>query len=315
MNALPPLCDVLSELRHPAVRDLAWALLAPSLLDGSSVAVRHPLAASAWAHRPGQLLDWLHHQQRDSQALQQFLAAGSSRLGRYYERLWQFALEQAPDIQLLAANLPIRERGRTVGELDLLLRDEQGLQHLELAIKLYLGPEQLSGEDPQHWLGPASEDRLGLKLQHLQQHQLPLSRNPAAASALAELSDELPTASLWLGGYLFYPNAVACAAPTGTRAQHLRGCWLHRRDWVQWLAEHSDARWQPLARHAWLAPARVEESQVWTPAQLAEWLQQLPDTAAAQLLVGLRPDDSGDWQESQRLFLVSDEWPKSATPH
>lgn len=314
MNALPLYSDALAELRHPAVRDLAWALLAPGLLDGSRVTVRHPLAASAWAQRPGQLLGWLHQQERDSQALQQFLAAGSGRLGRYYERLWQFALEQAPDIQLLAANLPIREQGRTVGELDLLLRDEQGLQHLELAIKLYLGPEHGGGSDPQHWLGPASEDRLGLKLQHLQQHQLPLSRSPAAASALANLSDELPSASLWLGGYLFYPGSGACAAPAGSSAQHLRGRWLHRRQWAPFLAEQSTERWQPLPRHAWLAPARLEESQVWAPQQLADWLQQLPSDAPAQLLVGLQPGDSGDWQESQRLFLVSDEWPKSATP-
>ena len=58
----------------------------------------------------------------------------------YYERLWQYALCQAPDLQLIAANLPIRQNGSTLGELDLLFCDDQGVHHLELAIKLYLGP-------------------------------------------------------------------------------------------------------------------------------------------------------------------------------
>ncbi|WP_265309277.1 DUF1853 family protein, partial [Pseudomonas aeruginosa] len=42
-------------------------------------------------------------------------------LGLYYEHLWQFALEQAPDVRLIAANLPVRDGGHTLGELDLLL--------------------------------------------------------------------------------------------------------------------------------------------------------------------------------------------------
>ncbi|WP_369603937.1 DUF1853 family protein, partial [Klebsiella quasipneumoniae] len=40
--------------------------------------------------------------------------------------------------ELLAANLPIRRAGHTLGELDMLIRDRDGVHHLELAIKLYL---------------------------------------------------------------------------------------------------------------------------------------------------------------------------------
>ncbi|CAN1601753.1 protein of unknown function [Pseudomonas mediterranea] len=38
------------------------------------------------------------------------------RLGLYYERLWQFAVQHAPGIELIAANLPeIRREGRDPG--------------------------------------------------------------------------------------------------------------------------------------------------------------------------------------------------------
>ncbi|HSC83713.1 MAG TPA: DUF1853 family protein [Pseudomonas sp.] len=315
MNTPSILAELLAELRQPQVRDLAWTLLAPPLLAADAqLPLRHPLAASSWLAQPQQLAAWLRQQEQAPAALLAFLANGSSRLGRYYERLWQFALQAAPDVQLLAANLPIREQGRTLGELDLLLHDDQGTHHLELAIKLYLGPASAGGADPQHGLGPASEDRLGRKLQHLLQHQLPLSRSAAATPALAGLSSDPIQASLWLGGYLFYPWPGDCAAPISSNPQHLRGHWLHRRDWAQFRASQASHHWQPLPRRAWLAPARLDAVQLDTQQHSSDWLEQLPADAPAQLLVGLEPDEHGDWKESARLFLVSDDWPGVASP-
>lgn len=305
---------LLDQLRQPQVRDLAWTLLAPPLLDGSGLPLRHPLTASIWRHEPQRLADWLLQQEQAPAALLAFLAAGSSRLGRHYERLWQFALQAAPDVQLLAANLPVRQGGHTLGELDLLLRDAEGVHHLELAIKLYLGPEREAGEDAEHWLGPASEDRLGLKLRHLAQHQLPLSAHAAARAALFDLSAASPRAATWLGGYLFYPWPEGCTSPRGSHPDHLRGHWLHRHAWPGWREQAGPGRWQPLPRRAWLAPARAEADSVWSHAHLDEWLQQQAEDAPAQLLVRLEPDTRGVWRESERLFLVGDQWPLPPVP-
>lgn len=295
--------ELLARLRHAQVRDLAWTLLSPPLLDGSALPLRHPLSASCWRAHEMQLIDWLLEQERRPEALQQQLSNGSSRLGRYYERIWQFALQAAPDVELLGANLPIRQQGHTLGELDLLLRDDVGVHHLELAIKLYLGPEQASGSDARQWLGPASEDRLGLKLAHLARHQLPLCRHPAAQA----VSDPAPThCAAWLGGYFFYPWSNTCLPPAGAHAQHLRGRWLRRRDWQTLNLEGC---WHPLPRHAWLAPARIEAQQ---RVDVSAWLAQLPEMAPAQLLVRLEPGAAGDWFERERLFLVHDHWPAPA---
>ncbi|MCX4194367.1 DUF1853 family protein [Methylobacterium organophilum] len=148
------------------------------------------------------------------------------RLGLYYERLWQYALCQAPDIQLLAANLPIRQNGSTLGELDLLFCDDQGVHHLELAIKLYLGFGPGDGSQHAHWLGPGNHDRLDLKLAHLCQHQLPLCNQPATQAVLAELTGREVQSSFWLSGYLFQPWPQGCALPHGVNPRHLRGDWL-----------------------------------------------------------------------------------------
>lgn len=300
--------ELLQHLRQPQVRDLAWTLLSPALLDGSALPLRDPLAASRWRAEPQRLVDWLLRQEAEPSALLAHLAGASSRLGRYYERLWQFALQVAPDVQLLAAGLPVRQSGQTLGELDLLLHDDQGVHHLELAIKLYLGPEQAAGDDADNWLGPASEDRLGLKLEHLRRHQLPLASTQAGRQALAPLTGAAPRSAAWLAGYLFYPWAQACAAPAGSARDHLRGRWLHRRDWPH--AAGADCRWHVPPRQRWLAPARPVQAEVWEEATLENWLAQLPTDAPAQLLVSLEQRGNDDWQERERVFLVSDTWPQ-----
>jgi hypothetical protein len=293
------------QLHHPAVRDLAWVIVSPPLLGQAPWPQRHPLAGSAWADDPAHLAAWLSTLDHDPTPLLTWLTRlGSRRLGLYYECLWQFALQQAPGIELLAANLALRDGGRTLGELDILLRDRDGDHHLELAIKLYLGPQIGAGQDPAQWLGPGCHDRLGLKLAHLAGHQLPISAQPHARAALHGLGIDHAQAHLWLGGYLFYPWTGSATPPTGAHPRHLRGHWLHRRDWPA-----GPGRWQPLARHNWLAPARIEADRCWTTAQFEHWLHALDDTAPAYLLVNVEKEADGAWQETERVFLVADRWP------
>jgi hypothetical protein len=313
MTLFPNLALLPRQLRHPAVRDLAWTLCSSPLLGSlDGLQPRHPLRASGWATRPEQLADWLQALDCDPQPLlAQLPAVSGNRLGRYYEELWQFALRQAPDIRLLAANLAVRDHGRTLGEMDLLLEDREGLQHIELAVKFYLGPSDSDGRGARDWLGPGRLDRLDLKLEHLLQHQLPLSARPEARALVEPLSSRPLQASLWLAGYLFYPWPSPCSAPTGASPQHLRGHWVQRRDWPAWR-EASGHRWQPLPRLRWLAPAGYPAEELWSDAQLEKWLGALPEDAAPRMLVGLKEEADGFWQERERIFLVNDHWPLPA---
>jgi len=305
---LPSLTDLLEELSHPQVRDLAWTLLSPPLLRHAPAAQRHPLSASRWTERPDELADWLRLLNRQPAVLEAWLAQRSiRRLGLYYERLWQFALSQAPDIELLVANLPIRQNGQTLGELDLLLRDSEGIHHLELAVKFYLG---LGDQTAAHerWLGPGSHDRLDIKLQRLCKHQLKLPSTPAAKTLLSELTCCEIQSALWLGGYLFQP-VPGCPPPAGANPGHLGGRWLRHQDWRGFVAGNGSACWQPLPRHAWLAPAQLMADAVWSKTEFDRWLIDVEGQRQAKLLVRLEPEPSGNWVEQERLFLVSSTWP------
>lgn len=312
MTPFSQLTDLPRQLRQPRVRDLAWVLTAPPLLEHAPWPQRHPLASSDWARQPERLADWLHALDADDRELEGWLNSHlERRLGLYYERLWQFALRAAPGVELLATNLPIRQEGHTLGELDLLLRDAEGVHHLELAIKLYLGPGDGDGLDPRHWLGPGSHDRLDLKLAHLSGHQLPLPARPEAREALEELGlKEVEVHSaFWMGGYLFYPWPGACEAPRGAHPEHLQGRWLPLSAWPAYREQRTGI-WQPLPRHAWLAPARLTDLQLWDDEALDAWLTQLDQQAPAQMLVRLEEAGDGAWLERERLFLVRDSWPR-----
>ncbi|KEZ69798.1 cobalt chelatase, partial [Pseudomonas amygdali pv. tabaci str. ATCC 11528] len=83
------------------MRDLAWVILAPPMLEVAPWPQRHPLAGSDWVQDPQRLADFLWQLDRDSRPLEDWLAlATTRRLGRYYERLWQFAVQHAPGVEI-----------------------------------------------------------------------------------------------------------------------------------------------------------------------------------------------------------------------
>ncbi|WP_415844569.1 DUF1853 family protein [Stutzerimonas zhaodongensis] len=305
---LPLLAELLPRLRHPKVRDLAWVLLSPPMLSETPSPQRHPLAASKWASRPGILADWLLSHDSQPTVLETWLTQHSTRrLGLYYERLWQFALGQAPDVDLLVANLPIRNGGHTLGELDLILLDAEGVHHVELAVKFYLGLETGDRRRHDHWLGPGSHDRLDIKLKRLCEHQLQLSSTDHAKALLNELTCRQIDSALWLGGYLCQPWPSGCESPVGANPHHLGGGWLRQHAWAR-IFPRNETRWQPLPRDAWLAPAQLESSQVWQPDDVARWVNEA-DGKHARLLARVEPGIRGHWVERERMFVVPDSWP------
>jgi hypothetical protein len=301
--------------RH--VRDLAWACFSPPLMivneladDGDNVA-NCGLALTPAREERLRALD------EDPRPLQRHLGDTlPSRLGLYFEKLWQFFLADDPAVDLLAHNLPVRDGGQTLGEFDCLYycHHRRRTFHLELAVKYYLhwpgarvSPEAAWSD----WIGPNAADRLDLKLRRLLDHQCRLSQRPEGQQTLRDNGIDSPVAEAEIKGWLFSSADQNPLPPHGYNPQRPMGTWIRHSQLAAYLEQATGSQWQLLPRLEWLAPANPS-----TPALQGEALADALDrhfahhqqpVQLAQLLRGR----SGTLTEVSRTFVVSERWPGS----
>lgn len=298
--------------QHQSVRDLVWLLTTPELCH---------CTAELW-QIPNP--DWatLVQLDRAPQPLEDWLSESNSQLlGHYHEQLWLFYFHQHPQVELLACNRIIRSGGRTLGELDLLLRDHRDglIWHLELAIKFYLGHHFGPGAADQwnRWLGVACRDSMEHKWQRLTQHQLTLSQHPEVRRQL-ESSRMVPDrASALTRGYLFYPTGDSLPAPAHMNPEHLRGRWLTLSDWLAQYQPMQQPEWRICDKPHWLArptspqwPRAEALSAELTAKLTADRLQQgHTGSIRKQKPVNGSEGVLLEHLSGERLFLVADGWP------
>ncbi|WP_310134673.1 DUF1853 family protein [Paraburkholderia terricola] len=303
---------LLASLRDAAVRDLAWLLLSADLLRAQPPVgalanpFETPLEAAA-------TVDWLRALDAAPEPLHRDLAATRvTRLGRYAERLLAWFLQHGPAARLVAASVPLRRAGVTLGECDFLVQTQQGArQHWELAVKCYLhageGRARLAD-----YVGPNLKDRFDLKLAHVLNHQLPLS----AREEFASVGHEGPWAPrMFIKGWLFYRHGETPSDPVELDPAHGRGWWVTRGDWPAFAAAHGQS-WRVLPRLEWLAPRHHERDEAWSAGAAfvdAESLAaQISHQPGPTMVAAFVSDGTGASIERSRGFIVPDEWPEQA---
>lgn len=247
--------------RHRLVRDLAWLIGSPPLLERSA-GLSAPGDAGICAGWLADSMDWLSALDRDPSVIEEACARQKDhRLGHQVEALLGCWLRwpENPHVELVARNVLVRDGARTVGELDFLVRDRRHgeLQHWELAVKFYLGRGQ--GRQSSDWVGPGLQDSLARKLERLRHHQLRLPQTPPGRQALAELGIHEPVRSLALvKGRLFHPWLQPLALPAEVAHDHPRGWWLDASR-LAVTPELRDLRWLPLPATHWLTPLQADD--------------------------------------------------------
>lgn len=307
-DAPPSAMARLDSLRDAMVRDIAWLLFSPDLLRAQPPAgvlatpFESPDEAAA-------TLDWLVAQDADPAALHAHIAAARvTRLGRYAECLLALFLKCGPAARLVAANVPLRRAGLTLGECDFLVETQSGRRlHWELAVKCYLHAGDGRGELADY-VGPNLQDRFDLKLAHLLDHQLPLS----AREEFASLGHRGPwDAQMFVKGWLFYRNGEPSIDPVEVDPTHARGWWATRADWPAFSADHADA-WVLLPRLEWLAP-RLRDAQYAPAFVSADALAtQIANQTGPTMVAAFAEGGDGRWVERSRGFIVPNDWPLRA---
>ncbi len=274
----------------PQVNDLAWVIASPSLmapaLPGAEV------VSSQWCTRQFQQhYSWLTALDANPSPLIHFLAQHPfNLLGKYFEQLLIFWLQQSPFLELLIHNTQIIENRQTLGELDVVFLDlsSQKYFHWEITVKFYLGTIPATGEW-QSWIGPNANDTLDKKLNKALHQQLPLAHASSAKALLASKGIQEVTSKLFCKGYFFYPKG-GVLPPNFASSDHLRGHWTT----VSAFAQTNDELWQVLPKTNWLGGKGVASTR---------------NNIIDQVNNKCRPLMLKNQENNERWIIVPDQWP------
>lgn len=302
----------MDSLQDSAVRDLAWVIGSPGMLDAHHSPYQGRVVDDDWCHVQLQrCISWLKELDDAPLPLHNYIAAHPTRrLGHYFETLLAFWLTHQPAIKIIATNLQVQHEQRTQGEYDFLFKDSNDETcHWEAAVKFYLQQEPLARQDA--FIGPGTRDRLDLKLDKVFQQQLQLGHTTAGKQALPP-GITITKTQAFIKGYLFYHASTLRSDEkvAGISPAHLSGWWARHN--IEKIPQASaNSRWIILPRLQWLSPARVIDETLLMDADalLAHLNLHFSQHQDAVLIFEMTPLPSGTHKEIARGFIVSDTWP------
>lgn len=282
------------------LRDLVWAVGSrPLIVDCPIIASHDPRKAESPPFDSTQV---------DPDHLAEFLQESSGRrVGRYFERLILFWLKHIRRVEVVAESLQIRDGNRTIGEIDLLFYDERRrLTHWEIAVKFYLHfhhPNPIGSQ----YIGPNAADTFERKMERLFEHQLPRSESHFPDVTLREA---------FVKGRIFYhpQHGPPESLPTHLAPDHLRGLWIRSSE-IDQISGSSDASYRILEKPFWLAEETADsaDNDLLSPVELPEALAQHFFESDRPVLISQLAPDQSSLVESQRIFVVSENWPDVRT--
>jgi len=300
-------------LSDPHVRDLAWLLDSPDLLDPDAPQWRGKIA-TLFDHQGADIDNWLVELDRAPQELHGLIEShGFARLGRYSELLMAHFFRRQNI--LFAHGLQVRAgKSETIGEFDFLLLRAAGssppsLLHWEFATKFYLQEASGSGCGVDFLVGPNIVDTLGAKMRKILDRQLSLSSH---AAAQMHLPQAVASAQALVKGWLFYPrtepgsHAAATTGPSnsGVAGDHCRGYWCELAE----AGNLSGECYRILPRLSWLAPARVPRDACIDKADLIEALREHFASDSLPVMVATMERKGEMALEIERGFIVANDW-------
>lgn len=225
------------------------------------------------------------------------------RVGYYFETLLKFWFVHSPDYQLVESQRQIIVDNITKGEVDFLLKDQNGqLQHWETAIKFYLyDPEnQRNGSS---FMGPDPRDNFERKRDRLLGHQLNLSRQyfPDVQLRLA-----------YVKGRIFYPRRGTHPEilPTGLSEDHLQGVWFRCKETESYLEGlPAESGCQILSKPFWLSSVGPEPAPTYSADQFLPIIRRHFNGSLKPVHFCQVAINGNETKIVERGFVVHDSWP------
>lgn len=281
------------------IRDLSWAITSPLLMRPTKSGESEPTMVPDFEEAT---IEWAGAEWSPGKH-------PGRRVGRYFESLVYHWLKHIRGVEILAQGYQVVREGRTVGELDVVFRDEDGrVNHWEVAAKFYLhsGARKVGGS---HFIGPNVLDSFERKRNKIFSKQLPLS---------GEVMPEVSRRAAFVKGRIFYhwQQPTAESSPELLMPNHLRGIWLRHCE-LSWLESENGlgaSEYHLVEKPFWLAPEKIafaDASPLSFP-KLRLHLEQHFSREKRPILLSALVREASCRQEVGRVFVVPDQWPALA---
>lgn len=164
--------------------------------------------------------------------------------------------------KLIAANIQIKGKTETLGEIDYLVFDNDTIQtlHIELACKFYLYDPDLNESTIDKWIGPNRKDTLKEKLDKLHFKQFPLIKRAETQVTLKKLNIDINTIGqqLCLKAFLFLRKGLSRNQFSDNYGSCIVGYWI---PFSEFISEDDTALYAIPKKKEWLLP--VENMEEW----------------------------------------------------
>ncbi len=309
--------DGLYKYRHQIVRDLAWVVFSPVMLNPKTYTDFRFDNGSILLREQSDQLSFLQFLDEQPAQLIDYISAENSKLiGKYFESLVKFWLEYGiSSYELIASNLQVNSNGRTMGEFDFIIHDKinDKFVHLEVAGKFFLANRNVSEHG--EFVGPNGLDNLKTKLEKFQNEQMHLSENPDSQKLLGKLGiNQKLEKTILLKGYIFYNYNYffndSYTQPAFASPNHLKGWWIRINEANNFF-EQKNSKWIIVERKNWVSRVYYpSEKQIITSGVLLGKLQEYFHNNSYPILVAeLDGAENGIPFETSRGFVVSNSWP------
>lgn len=289
--------NFLNNLKHQCTRDLYWLLTSHYPLSSNVTEFRlfpeEVLIEIVEVNKP-----FLLEIDNTPKNLEVYLCKKPTRrLGIYAERLMAYFFEYSPFINLITHGFQVIRNGETLGEIDFIIDWKGKLYHLELAVKYYLGVDDLN--EFKNWIGPSGNDNLALKLTKALDKQLQLANEK---EVMELLDGRAITSYLFLKGK-FYTNAVPDDLPLWINKYALRGNYARLCN-AEVLFETSTKT--HLLRPNWMSDLLAAQQKNLYATDIKYLKQQINDYGGVHLVQCKNPTSTS--------FIVKDDWPVVVQP-
>lgn len=183
-------------------------------------------------------------------------------LGKIVEQFFEITIKADKNLQLLASNIQIQNKERTLGELDFIFKDlvENKILHVELMYKFYVYNPEISGE-MQRWIGPNKKDSLLQKIKKVTENQFPLLALPETKEyfKLINLDAEIIQQEICFKAMLFIPEALKNNNFPHINKDCILGFWFHLEDFSKY--NKKDFKFFTPEKQDW--PINPKHAEIW----------------------------------------------------